>query len=109
MNLKNLPIHTVNSERAAHFLVDSLPSSHSYYGSVNSKCAYPLPRHLSGICHFVFEKQQMPHGGARRSYIKSTVGLKLGCKCPTPGQHQHLREISNDLIKTREVPFANPP
>ena len=28
-------------------------------GSVNSKRAHPL-----GICHFVLEKLQMPHGGA---------------------------------------------
>ena len=26
--------------------------------------ACPSPRHLSGICHFVSEKLQMPHGGA---------------------------------------------
>ena len=30
--------------------------------SVNSKRAHP-PWHLSGICHFVLEKLQMPHGG----------------------------------------------
>ena len=53
-------------------------------GSVNYKFAHlppPTPRHLSGICHRVSEKLQMPHGGAL---------LKIGCKCPTPGQHQNF-------------------
>ena len=38
------------------------------YGSVNSQRDHPPPPpgHLSGICHFVLEKLQMPHGGAQK-------------------------------------------
>ena len=36
------------------------------YGSVNSQGDHPPPGHLSGICHFVLEKLQMPHGGAQK-------------------------------------------
>ena len=45
------------------------------YGSVNFKRAAVLaPRALSGICHFVLEKLQMPHGGAGRSHKKPQGG-----------------------------------
>ena len=52
------------------------------YGSVNSKRAQPPPPpgYLSGICHFVLEKLQMPHGGAGRSYktpIWNSVPFKI--------------------------------
>ena len=52
------------------------------YGSVNSKRAHPPPPpgYLSGICHFVLEKLQMPHGGAGRSYktpIWNSVSFKI--------------------------------
>ena len=38
------------------------------YGSVNSKACPSAPGHLFGICHFVLENLQMPHGWAGRSY-----------------------------------------
>ena len=39
-----------------------------HYGSVNSKRAHPSPPLLppQGICHFVLETLQMPHGGAQK-------------------------------------------
>ena len=75
--------------------------------------------HLSGICHFVLEKLQMPHGGAGPSYKKPTVGLENRVQMSHPGttpklyfpvnklQIPYLWEISNNLIKAREAPYAN--
>ena len=51
--------------------------------SIPSVCT-SLFGYLSGICHFVLEKLQMPHDGAGRSYTKTPRwGLKIGCKWPT--------------------------
>ena len=59
------------------------------YGSVNSKCAHPLPRGIycpNVFCFVLFcfvlflEKLQMPHGGAGRFIQKPYGGLK---KCAT--------------------------
>ena len=44
------------------------------------------PQHLS----FFWEKLQMPHDGAGCSWKSHGGGLKIGCKCPTPGQHQNF-------------------
>jgi len=67
---------------------------------------------LSGICHFVLEKLQMPHGGAGRSYKNPTVVLKNRVQMPHPRttpnlyfpvnnkrQIQYLWEIWDNLIK----------
>ena len=48
--------------KLALFMAQSIPS-------------VPIPLHFSGICHFVLEKLQMPHGGAGRTYKKPPVGL----------------------------------
>ena len=41
------------------------------------------PGYLSGICYFVLEKLQMPHGGAGRSYKPPWyVGLKIRVQMP---------------------------
>ena len=47
-----------------------------------------------GICHFVLEKLQMPHGRTWHSN-KNLAGLELKkvCKRPTPGQHQNIRPL----------------
>ena len=77
-----------------------------------------LPGHLSGICHFVLEKLQMSHDGARRSYKNPTVRLKNRVQMPHPRttpklyfpvnklQIPYLWEISKNLIKTHESPLA---
>ena len=51
-------------------------------------CTSPFG-YLSGICHFVLEKLQMPHGGAGRSYQNPTVGIKNRVQMAHPGQHQN--------------------
>ena len=88
-------------------------------------CPYlpTLPRHLSGIYHFVLEKLQMHHGGAGRSYMYENpkVGLKNTVQMPHPGttpklhfpvnklRRPYLRKIiGNNLIKlASEAPYAN--
>ena len=72
----------------------------------------PIP---PGICHFVLEKLQMPHGGAGRSYKNPTMGLKNRVQMPFPGttsklhflvnklQIPNLWKISINLIKTRAL------
>ena len=83
-----------------------------------SNPSVPIP---PGICHFVLEKLQMPHGRAGRSYKNPTVGLKNRVQMPHLGttpklyfpvnklQIPNLWEISNNLIKTLEAPYANRP
>ena len=51
-------------------------------------CTSPFG-YLSGICHFVLEKLQMPHGGAGRSNQNPTVGIKNRVQITHPGQHQN--------------------
>ena len=51
-------------------------------------CTSPFG-YLSGICHFILEKLQMPHGGAGRSYQNPTVGIKNRVQMAHPGQHQN--------------------
>ena len=82
--------------------------------------APPPPGHLLGISHFVLEKLQMPQGGVVPTKNLRWGLKKKGYKCPTPRQHQnrifrfqnklpisYLREISNNLIKRCEAPYAN--
>ena len=82
----------------------------------------PIPSgHLSGICHFVLEKLQMPHDGAPRSYKNATVRLKNRVQMPHPRtttklyfpvnklQIPYLWEISKNLIKTHEASYAKSP
>ena len=80
-----------------------------FYGSVNSQRALPPPGHLSSICHFVLEKLQMPHSGAGHSYKTPQWVLKIGCKCPTPGQHQGLFPFNPKFRKFRMVRQWNRP
>ena len=64
---------------------------HNVTGSVNSKRAHPSSPGICGafVCLFFFFQNHCncPTVGAGDSYKDLTVGLKLVCKCPTPGQH----------------------
>ena len=51
-------------------------------------CTSPFG-YLSGICHFVLEKLQTPHGGAGRSNQNPTEGIKNRVQITHPGQHQN--------------------
>ena len=64
---------------------------HNVTGSVNSKRAHPSSPGICGafVCLFFFFQNHCncPTVGAGDLYKDLTVGLKLVCKCPTPGQH----------------------
>ena len=71
----------------------------------------PPPGYLSDVCHFVLEKLQMPHGGARRSYKNLMMGPKNRVQMPycrtkpklrfpvKKLQIPYLRETCNNLIR----------
>ena len=86
----------------------------------------PAPGHLLSVCEeFVllicFGKGANAPNGARRSFKNPTVGLKNRVQIPHPRktrklyfpviklQISFLWEISNNLIKKREAPYADLP
>ena len=98
------------------------------YSSSNALMAQPIPSMPIplplGIClAFVilfWKSCKCPTVGPGIHTKIPRWGLKLGYKCPTPGQFQncissklqipyYLWEICNNLIKTHEVPYANRP
>ena len=64
---------------------------HNVTGSVNSERAHPSSPGICGAFVFSFsEPLQLRYGrgsGPGDSHKDLMVGLKLECKCPTPGQH----------------------
>ena len=65
-----------------------------YYGSVNSKNAYPPP----GICHGK-ERLQMPHGGGRAVHTNPNVELKTRPQMPYPGATPCSHQATNAILK----------
>ena len=127
MNLQKIPTCSIFSNDLRAVLlryqiphkIDIFPGkiTFSINGSVNSKRAHsstPPPPDICLVFVILFWKIcKYP-----------TMGLKMGYKCPTPGQHQncisslfsisklqipYLWEICNNLIKRHEAPYANHP